>query len=97
MLFYKINLILKNNPPKIDAIPNDQELVAILYSDGRFISGLLELENGDLVTSSSDGIIQTWQIKTGKILKTIYTHMSRISRLALMTKGSSLVAMTTDL
>jgi WD40 repeat protein len=52
---------------------NKKELVTNIEGEHRaMLNQVIELENGDLVSSSSDGDIQVWNVKNGELIKTIH-------------------------
>jgi WD40 repeat protein len=52
---------------------NEKELVTNIEGDHQFIiNQIIELENGDLVSGSSNGDIQVWNVENGELIKTIH-------------------------
>jgi WD40 repeat protein len=59
-----------------------------LYGHGKRIFSLLELENGDLVSSSQDGHLRVFSMTTGQVTKSIDTRLGSIIPISLMNDGN---------
>jgi WD40 repeat protein len=68
---------------------NVKELVTNIEGEHQFIiNQIIELENGDLMSGSSNGDLQVWNVKNGELIKTIHHVQSHWFNMASLADGN---------